>query len=86
MSLLVAALRRRCPFSLLGLILVLAVVPQPIPASVQLPADPPNPSFMQPQDRITGFVDDEKRVTLHGNRHPWPSRNMTGTPSHLLSA
>jgi subtilase family serine protease len=70
MSLLVAALTRRCPFSLLGLILVLAVVPQPIPASAQPPADPPNSSFVQPQDRITGFVDDEKRVTLHGNRHP----------------
>lgn len=35
----------------------------------------PEPSFMQapfaePQDRIMNFVDDEKRITLDGNRHP----------------
>ena len=37
------------------------------------PVDPPNaslPTFAEPQDRITTYVDDEQRVTLHGNRHP----------------
>ena len=27
-------------------------------------------SYVQPVDRVTGFIDDEQRVTLFGNRHP----------------
>src|SRR5208283_2169381 len=70
MSLLSAVLTRRRAFALLGLVAFLTFLPQEIPASPQPPAGPPNPSFIQPQDRITSFVDDEKRVTLPGNRHP----------------
>jgi len=29
-----------------------------------------NPLYVQPKDRITGFIDDAERVTLRGNRHP----------------
>jgi len=28
------------------------------------------PPFIQPQDRITNYIDDQQRVTLSGNRHP----------------
>jgi len=34
------------------------------------PADPANPSYIQPADRITSFIDDEQTVALPGNRHP----------------
>jgi pseudomonalisin len=37
------------------------------------PVDPPSPSlptFAEPKDRVSGYVDDEQRITLHGNRHP----------------
>ncbi len=70
MSLLSAVLTRRRAFALLGLIAFLTFFPQEVPASAKPPASPANPSFIQPQDRITSFVDDEKRVTLNGNRHP----------------
>ena len=39
----------------------------------QIPSEPPlftQPPFAEAKDRITGFVDDEQRVTLSGNRHP----------------
>ena len=59
----------------LFLTIFLAFLSQDLPALAQPPVDPsqaspPNPLFAQPQDRITGFVDDEQRITLTGNRHP----------------
>src|ERR1700728_808492 len=42
-------------------------------AIAQIPSEPPlftQPPFAEAKDRITGFVDDEQRVTLPGNRHP----------------
>src|SRR5579863_7188724 len=41
-----------------------------LPAEGQVPADPPNPQYAQPRDRITRFIDDEQRVMLRGNVHP----------------
>ncbi len=70
MSLLFAAFTRPRQISLLALLLAAAVVPQSVPASAQSPADPMRPLFIHPQDRVTTFVDDEKRLTLRGNRHP----------------
>ena len=48
---------------------------QSSPAAAQSPSDPPNSIFPQspfaePQDRVPSFVDDEHRITLHGDRHP----------------
>ncbi len=34
------------------------------------PADPADPLYAQPKDRITSFIDDEQRVTLRGDVHP----------------
>jgi subtilase family serine protease len=70
----VTAARRRS-FSALFLTIFLTLLSQDLPARAQPPADPSqaspaNPLFVQPQDRITGFVDDEQRITLTGNRHP----------------
>ncbi|MGA7301061.1 MAG: protease pro-enzyme activation domain-containing protein, partial [Candidatus Sulfotelmatobacter sp.] len=42
-------------------------------AVAQMPSEAPlftQPPFAEAKDRITGFVDDEQRVTLSGNRHP----------------
>jgi subtilase family serine protease len=42
-------------------------------AVAQIPSEPPlftQPPFAEAKDRITGFVDDEQRVALSGNRHP----------------
>jgi pseudomonalisin len=42
-------------------------------AIAQIPSEPPlftQPPFAEAKDRITGFVDDEQRVVLPGNRHP----------------
>jgi pseudomonalisin len=39
-------------------------------ANAQAPLDSENPLLTQPQDRITGYVGDEQRSTLGGNRHP----------------
>jgi len=61
---------RRRSFSFLVLTILLTFISQETPARAQPPADPPNPLFTQPQDRITSFIDDEQRVTLRGNRHP----------------
>ncbi|MFZ0417633.1 MAG: S53 family peptidase [Candidatus Sulfotelmatobacter sp.] len=61
---------RRRTFSLLVLTIFLNLLSQDIPARAQSPADPPNPLFSQPQDRITTFIDDEQRIILSGNRHP----------------
>jgi pseudomonalisin len=61
---------RRRPFSFLVVTIFLTLLSQDIPARAQPPADPPNPLFSQPQDRITTFIDDEQRIVLSGNRHP----------------
>jgi pseudomonalisin len=70
MFLLFAAITRRRSFSFLVLTVFLTLLSQDIPARAQPPADPVNPLFTQPQDRITTFVDDDQLVTLPGNRHP----------------
>jgi subtilase family serine protease len=57
-------------YSFLVLTIFLTLLSQDVPARAQPPADPPNPLFSQPQDRITTFVDDEQRIVLSGNRHP----------------
>jgi pseudomonalisin len=64
-----ATFARRHAFSFLILIAFLVSL-RDIPASAQHAFDPPSPLLAQPQDRITSFVDDEQRVTLHGNVHP----------------
>jgi pseudomonalisin len=61
---------RRRGFNFLVLTIFLTFLSQDVPTRAQPPADPPNPLFAEPQDRITRFVDDEQRVTLRGNRHP----------------
>ncbi|MGA2020387.1 MAG: protease pro-enzyme activation domain-containing protein [Candidatus Sulfotelmatobacter sp.] len=61
---------RRRPFSFLVVTIFLTLLSQDIPARAQPPADPSNPLFSQPQDRITTFIDDEQRIVLSGNRHP----------------
>jgi pseudomonalisin len=72
---------RRCtlPLSLLVSFLALAIfsslLPLNLSAQAQSPVDPPVPPptlplFVQPNDRITSFIDDEQRVTLRGNVHP----------------
>lgn len=70
MFLFFATSSRRRSFSFLVLTILLTLIFQETPASAQPPADPPNPLYIQPQDRITSFVDDEQRLTLTGNRHP----------------
>src|SRR5580692_4200457 len=62
--------RRASPFLTLIIFATLFLsLPNQI-AAAQPPADPPNPLYVQARDRITGFIDDEQRVTLRGNRHP----------------
>jgi pseudomonalisin len=70
MSLFLATLTRRQSSLFLVLIIFLTLLSQDIPARAQPTADPPNPLFTQPADRITSFVDDDQRITLTGNRHP----------------
>ncbi len=46
-----------------------------VAATAQIRSDLPNPlvtafAYAHPQDRIPSFVDDERRVTLRGDRHP----------------
>jgi subtilase family serine protease len=70
MFLFFATSSHRRSFSFLLLTILLTLISQQTPARAQPPADPPNPLFTQPADRITSFVDDDQRVTLPGNRHP----------------
>jgi subtilase family serine protease len=65
-----ATFLQRPTLSLLTLTILLSVLSLGLPAWGQPPADPPNPVYIQPRDRITTFIDDEQRVTLQGNRHP----------------
>jgi subtilase family serine protease len=46
---------------------ILALICQLLPAAAQSSSDP---LAVQPRDRITGYIDDEQRVVLQGNRHP----------------
>ncbi len=74
LSLLVTLARHRA-LSLQILTIFLAFGFQAAPAAAQIPSDPPNPifpqsPFVEPQDRVPSFVDDEQRITLHGDRHP----------------
>jgi subtilase family serine protease len=53
--------------------------------TAQAPPEPPSPLFMLPpspavRDRITSYIDDERRVTLRGNVHP------LATPQHDAGA
>ena len=62
-------------FFLVLQIAICALVFRDVPATAQVSPDLPNLLFTtfayaQPQDRVSGFVDDERRVTLRGNRHP----------------
>src|SRR5258708_31630664 len=54
-------------FSLLLIILLSCFLATPAQAQ---PAEPTSPPYVQARDRITIFIDDQRRVTLHGNRHP----------------
>ena len=60
---------QRRVISLLSLTILLSLPTLELQARAQ-PADPPNPSYVQPADRITSFIDDEQTVALPGNRHP----------------
>jgi subtilase family serine protease len=61
---------QHCAISFLTLTIFLSLLSLDLPAQAQPPADPPNPLFMQPRERITSFIDDDQRVTLRGNHHP----------------
>jgi pseudomonalisin len=60
----------RPTISFLTLTIFLLFLSLDLSSRAQPPADPASPLYIQPRDRITGFIDDEQRVTLSGNRHP----------------
>src|SRR5580698_823317 len=69
-----AAFPYRRAFSFLTLILF-SLLSLDLSAQAQPQADPPSPLFIQspfaqPRDRITSYIDDDRRVTLRGNVHP----------------
>jgi pseudomonalisin len=75
MSRLSAASLERRAFSFLTLTILFSLLSVSLPARAQSPSDPPNPllthsPFVQVNDRITGYIDDDQRVTLRGNVHP----------------
>jgi subtilase family serine protease len=65
---------RRCAFSLLvSTIFLMFLLPNA--ALAQPPLGTPHarsvePPFVEPQDRVSTFIDDDQRVVLSGNRHP----------------
>src|SRR5260370_39211053 len=65
-----AASLQRPTLSFLTLTIFLSFLLADLPAGAQPPAEPANPLYIQPRDRISRFIDDEQRVTLRGNRHP----------------
>src|SRR5580693_9857039 len=75
MSRLSAASLDRRAFSFLTLTILFSLLSLNLPARAQSPSDPPSPllaqsRFVQVNDRITSFIDDDQRVTLRGNVHP----------------
>jgi len=67
---------QRDAISFLTLTIFLSLPFLGLSAQAQPPVDPSSPPFTQPpfvqvRDRITSFIDDEQRVTLRGNRHPF---------------
>ena len=69
-----ASLLRRA-FLFLTFTLLFPLLSLDLPAGAQPPVDPPNPPqnqlpFVEVNDRITSFIDDDQRVTLRGNVHP----------------
>jgi pseudomonalisin len=77
-------LARRRAFSCLVLTIFLTLPFTKVPAVAQFAA--PNPLYIQPQDRITQFVDDEQRTILRGNRHPLATpQNDKGPVSPVFS-
>jgi pseudomonalisin len=69
-----AAFPYRRALSFLTLILF-SLLSLDLSAQAQPQADPPSPLFIQPpfaqpRDRITSYIDDDRRVTLRGNTHP----------------
>ncbi len=69
MSLTPRLFSQRRVISLLSLTILLSLLTLELQARAQ-PVDPPNPSYIQPADRITSFIDDEQTVPLPGNRYP----------------
>jgi subtilase family serine protease len=70
-----AAFLQRPAFLSLTSTILLPFLLLDLPARAQPPVDPPNPPqdqlpFVQVNDRITSFIDDDQRVTLRGNVHP----------------
>jgi subtilase family serine protease len=64
------SVRRALPYIIVNLLTV---------AIPGLPAMAQSPALAQPRDRITRFIDDDRRITLHGNRHPLATpRSDTG--------
>ncbi len=63
-------LRKPSLFAFTILLSLLSIYLLPLPALARPAAEPINPLYIQPRDRITSFIDDEQRVTLPGNRHP----------------
>ena len=69
--------------SFLTLTIFLTMLSLELTAQADFPADPPSPLFMLPpfvpvRDRITSFIDNEQRVTLHGNVHPLANAQNDG--------
>jgi pseudomonalisin len=70
-----SASSQRRTTSFLTLAIFLSMICFELSAHAQPQEDSPSPLFIQPpfeppKDRITGFIDDEQRVTLRGNVHP----------------
>ncbi len=69
-----AACQQGRKFSFLPITILLLFLCLNFPLSAQ--DDPPSPLFVQvpfaqPKDRITSFIDDDHRITLSGNTHPF---------------
>src|SRR5260370_25238095 len=65
-----AASLQRPTLSFLTLTIFLSFLLASLPAGAHPPAEPANPLYIQPRDRISRFIDDEQRSTLPGHRHP----------------
>src|SRR5271163_3021792 len=69
------AFRQHRVISFLSLTILFSFLTLNLSAGAQAQDDPPSPLFTQPpfvqvKDRVTSFVDEDQRVTLHGNVHP----------------